>query len=187
MLHCTTGAQPFAFAPPAGYTAVAAAWSTQHEVPAVDTKELLALAAAAAAQDDALSTVAASELSLASDTAASTPAAAAAVVASNGSSSSSSGDRTSAASATTGSLQVQEVEVVGNLRVPPSGPIDLSMYSTASDLHMFGLERCALCCSIYAVVSACAMMHAVPAVVITVLRSAAQASMQYTHSSTAVC
>jgi hypothetical protein len=149
LLGLTTGAQPFAFAPPAGYTAVAAAWSTQHEVPAVDTQELLAAAAAAAAaQEDAVSTVA-SELSSASDAAAPTSAAAAAAtpaavaVASNGSSScSSSNDKAAAAtSSSSGSAQAQGVEVVGNLRVPPPGPIDLSLYTTASDLHMFGLER----------------------------------------------
>jgi hypothetical protein len=146
LLALVTGAQPFAFAPPAGYTAVAAAWSTQLEVPAVDTQELLA-AVAVAAQDDAVSTVA-SELSFASDAtaaAAATPAAAA-VVASSGSngssSSSSSNDKAAAAtSSSSGSAQAQCVEVVGNLRVPPPGPIDLSLYTTASDLHMFGLER----------------------------------------------
>eukprot|EP00953_Heterococcus_sp_UTEX-ZZ885_P039463 20225-Heterococcus_DN1.PRE.1 len=67
LLGLSTGAQQFAFAPPAGYTAVAAAWSTQHDVPAVNTQELLAAAAAAAAaQEDAVSTVA-SELSSASN------------------------------------------------------------------------------------------------------------------------
>ncbi|KAG5189946.1 SPRY domain-containing protein [Tribonema minus] len=123
------GAIPFRHPPPEGYCAVCDAMAADAQPSS--SADAAAEAAPAHVLQDGTNMPAAKNRAPAAAAAAESAAAARAAAAAAAAS----------AEAAAAAPAPAPAAAVATLRVPPPGPIDLSLYETASELHMFGLDR----------------------------------------------